>query len=222
MPEGHEAIASLIDHTLLRADATPARVEVLCEEARHYRFHSVCINPCHVEIAAASVRDSGVQVCTVIGFPLGANVPVIKLREAEQAVRGGAEELDMVMNIGFFKSGNYRSVEEEIYLLVRKVPQAQLKVIIETCFLTDEEKRLAARVVMNAGAHFVKTSTGFGPGGATVEDVRQLADVVRGRAKVKASGGIKDLATLIAMNEAGAERIGTSSGVRIIEEAMRA
>lgn len=218
MPEGHEAIASLIDHTLLRADATPAQVEALCEEARHYRFHSVCINPCYVEIAAAALQDSGVQVCTVVGFPLGASTTVIKLREALDAVKNGAAELDMVMQIGLFKAGDYQSVEGEISLLVRELPRRVIKVIIEACFLTDEEKRIAARMVVNAGAQFVKTSTGYGPSGATVEDVILLAGEVRGRVKVKASGGIKDLAMFLTMKEAGADRIGTSSGVKIVGE----
>lgn len=222
MPEGHEKIASFIDHTLLRADATPAQVEALCEEARSYNFHSVCINPCYVETAAAALQGSGVQVCTVIGFPLGASTTAVKVEEATDAAARGATELDMVMNVGLFKAGDYRAVEEEIALLAREIPRPVLKVIIETCYLTDEEKRTAARIVVSAGAQFVKTSTGFGPGGATVDDVRLLAGEVRGRAKVKASGGIKDLATLRAMAAAGADRIGTSSGVKIIEEAMKA
>lgn len=219
MPEGHEAVAALIDHTLLRADATPAQVEALCEEARRYNFYAVCVNPCYVETAAASLHGSGVQVCTVVGFPLGASTTTVKVNEAVDAAAKGATELDMVMNIGWFKAGEYRVVEEEIAFLVRELPRRVIKVIIETCYLTDDEKRTTVRMVVNAGAQFVKTSTGFGPGSATVEDVRLLANEARGRAKVKASGGIKDLSTFRAMVAAGAGRIGTSSGVAILKEA---
>ncbi|MDH4101172.1 MAG: deoxyribose-phosphate aldolase [Nitrospirota bacterium] len=218
MPEGHETVASLIDHTLLKADATPAQVETLCIEAMRYGFYTVCVNPCYVELACAALRGSAVKVCTVIGFPLGASTTVIKLREAANAVRNGAVELDMVMNIGLLKAGDYRAVEVEVALMAREVPEALHKAIIETCYLTDKEKRAAAQMVVNAGAQFVKTSTGFGPGGATVEDVKLLAEEVAGRAQVKASGGIKDLATLRAMVAAGAARIGTSSGVKIVGE----
>jgi len=212
------SIARLIDHTLLRPDATPADVEKLCVEAREHNFCTVCINPCHVAQANRVLRGSGVGVCTVIGFPLGASSARTKAFAADAAVKEGAAELDMVINIGQLKAGEYDHVREGIEEVVEASWGRAVKVIIETCLLTNEEKERAARIVVDAGAAFVKTSTGFSTGGATVEDVALLRRVVGLDFGVKASGGIRNLATARKMVEAGATRIGTSSGVKIVAE----
>jgi len=212
------SISRLIDHTLLRPDAIPAEVEKLCVEAREHSFCTVCINPCYVPLASRVLRGSGVGVCTVIGFPLGASSSRTKAFEADAAVKEGAAELDMVLTIGLLKAGENEQVREGIEEVVEASWGRAVKVIIETCLLTNEEKERAARIVVDAGAAFVKTSTGFSTGGATVEDVALLRRVVGPDFGVKAAGGIRDLLTARKMVEAGATRIGTSSGVKIAAE----
>jgi len=210
-------IARYIDHTLLRADARPEQVERLCEEAREYGFATVCVNSCYVPLCRRQLKGSSVKVGTVIGFPLGAALREAKAAEAAAAVNLGADELDMVANIGWLKAGADEMVVSDIHRVLDAAQKRPVKVIIETCLLTDEEKERATRLVIEAGAQFVKTSTGFSTGGATEADVALLARVAAGRVGVKASGGIRDLATALRMIEAGATRIGTSSGVAIVQ-----
>ncbi len=211
-------IAKYIDHTVLVADARKERIEALCKEAYQHGFASVCVNSCWVSMAAKLLEGTEVKVCTVVGFPLGAMDSVSKADEARNAVRNGADEIDMVINIGFLKSGMYDEALEDIREVRKATEGKTLKVIIETCLLTDEEKRKACELSEEAGADFVKTSTGFSTGGATVEDVALMKSVVGDRLRVKASGGIRDYKTAKAMIEAGASRIGASAGVRIVEE----
>ena len=206
----------LIDHTLLKQDATPEQIVKLCEEAKQYDFMSVCVNPAYVPLASECLKDSDVKVCTVIGFPLGMNLTRTKVEEAELAVKQGADEVDMVINVGMPKAGHDEFVQEEINLLKQAVGSHILKVIIETCLLTDEEKVRACLCTKNAGADFVKTSTGFSTGGATVHDVKLMRETVGPEMGVKASGGVRTHEDLLAMVEAGANRIGTSNGVKII------
>jgi deoxyribose-phosphate aldolase len=210
-------IARLIDHTLLKPDARPEQVEQLCAEALEWRFASVCVNSSYVPWCRRQVEGSGVKVCTVIGFPLGAMLREAKAAEAAAAVNLGADELDMVMNIGWFKAGGDEMVVSDIHRVLDAAQKRPVKVIIEACLLTGEEKERATRLVIDAGAAFVKTSTGFSTGGATVADVMLLARVAAGRVGVKASGGIRDYPTALKMIEAGATRIGTSSGIAIVE-----
>ena len=211
-------IAKYIDHTVLAADARKEKIEALCKEAYQHGFASVCVNSCWVSMAAKLLEGTEVKVCTVVGFPLGAMDSVSKADEARNAVRNGADEIDMVINIGFLKSGMYDEVLDDIREVRKATEGKTLKVIIETCLLTDEEKRKACELSEEAGADFVKTSTGFSTGGATVEDVALMKSVVGDRLRVKASGGIRDYKTAKAMIEAGASRIGASAGVRIVEE----
>lgn len=211
-------IAKYIDHTVLAADARKEKIEALCKEAYQNGFASVCVNSCWVSLAAKLLEGTEVKVCTVVGFPLGAMDSVSKADEARNAVRNGADEIDMVINIGFLKSGMYDEALEDIREVRKATEGKTLKVIIETCLLTDEEKRKACELSEEAGADFVKTSTGFSTGGATVEDVALMKSVVGDRLSVKASGGIRDYKTAKAMIEAGASRIGASAGVRIVEE----
>lgn len=213
-----KTMASMIDHTILKASATEEMIEALCQEAIKYNFASVCINPVFVKLAAKKLSHSNVKVCTVIGFPLGANSPETKAFEATKAVEDGAHEIDMVINVGMLKSGNLKYVEDEISGVVKASKGALVKVIIETCFLTDEEKVTACNLAKNAGANFVKTSTGFGTGGATAADVALMRKTVGASMGVKASGGIRSLSETLAVIEVGANRIGTSSGVSIIDE----
>lgn len=213
-----KTMASMIDHTILKASATEEMIEALCQEAIKYNFASVCINPVFVKFAAKKLSHSNVKVCTVIGFPLGANSPETKAFEATKAVEDGAHEIDMVINVGMLKSGNLKYVEDEISRVVKASKGALVKVIIETCFLTDEEKVTACKLAKNSGANFVKTSTGFGTGGATAADVALMMKTVGASMGVKASGGIRSLSETLAVIEAGANRIGTSSGVSIIDE----
>ena len=205
-----------IDHKLLKPESTPQDIEKLCLEAKEYDFASVCIQPCYVKMAYGLLKETDVKVCTVIGFPLGANTTETKIQEACQAVEEGAEEIDMVINIGALKAGDTVYVTEEIRRIKEAVGEHILKVIIETCLLTDEEKVLACQCAVNAGADFVKTSTGFSKGGTTVEDVRLMKQTVGDRCRVKASGGIRTPEDFNAMIEAGAARIGTSSGIKLI------
>ncbi|MFD2704135.1 deoxyribose-phosphate aldolase [Salibacterium lacus] len=211
------SLASTIDHTLLKPESTAEQVESLCREAAEYEFASVCIHPSHVAGAAAILADTPVKVCTVIGFPHGAALSSVKAYETKEAIRLGASEVDMVINIGALKSGREDEVRSDIESVVQAASdQALVKVIIETILLSDEEKETACRAAVQAGADFVKTSTGFAGGGATLEDVKLMKRVVANQAKVKASGGVKDQQTALAMIEAGAERIGTSSGAAIV------
>jgi len=211
-------IARLIDHTLLKPDARPEQVEQLCAEALAAGFASVCVNSGYVALCRRRVEGSAVRVCSVIGFPLGAMLRETKAAEAAAAVNLGADELDMVMNIGWLKAGADEMVISDIHRVLDAAQERPVKVIIETCLLTAEEKERATRLVAESGAAFVKTSTGFSSGGATVEDVMLLARNAAGRVGVKAAGGIRDYATALAMIEAGATRIGTSSGVTIVNE----
>lgn len=209
-------VAQLIDHTLLKADATEEQVRKLCEEARKYTFASVCVNPSNVALAARLLRGSPVKVCTVIGFPLGATTPTAKSIEARDAIANGATEVDMVINVGALKSGDDELVRRDIQAVVDAAKgQALVKVILETALLSDEEKVKASLLAKMAGADFVKTSTGFGPGGATAEDVALMRQTVGPEMGVKASGGIRDLETAQAMVKAGATRIGASASVAI-------
>ena len=219
LPEISESdLAKMIDHTLLKPDATESEIKKLCDEARQFNFASVCVNPCWVDYCFDQLKDTEVKVCTVIGFPLGANHTSIKLQETETAIADGAEEIDMVLNIGQLKSGNYEYVFSEIEKIahITKKNLAILKVIIETCLLTDEEKIIASIISKEAGADFIKTSTGFSKGGATLFDVALMNYAVDGKIKVKASGGIRSREDALKMIAAGASRIGTSSGVKIL------
>lgn len=206
----------LIDHTLLKQDATPEQIVKLCEEAKEFDFMSVCVNPAYVPLAAECLKGSDVKVCTVIGFPLGMNLTRTKVDEAALAIKEGADEIDMVINVGMLKAGHSDYVKEEIRLLKEVAGKRVLKVIIETCLLTDEEKVLACKLSKEAGADFVKTSTGFSTGGATVHDVKLMRETVGKDMGVKASGGVRTHEDLLAMVEAGANRIGTSNGTKII------
>lgn len=209
-----------IDHTLLKADATVEQITKLCQEAREYKFASVCVNSCWVRLCSELLRGSGVAVCTVVGFPLGAMIPEAKAFEAEAAIENGATEIDMVINIGALKSQDYRMVAKDIQVVCDAVHQhgALLKVIIEACLLTKDEKVIACLLAKNAGADYVKTSTGFSTGGATVEDVTLMRSIVGDEMGVKAAGGIRDKATAKAMLDAGADRLGASAGVQICKE----
>lgn len=210
--------AKLIDHTLLKADATEKEIQKLCEEAAQYEFASVCVNPQWVPLAAQSLKSSDVKVCTVIGFPLGATTSEVKAFETENAIQNGAEEIDMVLAIGELRSGNDAYVKKDIEAVVSAAKgHAIVKVIIETSLLTEEEKRKACELSKLAGADFVKTSTGFSTGGATVEDVKLMRSVVGPELGVKASGGVRSIDDMKAMIAAGATRIGASSGVQIME-----
>jgi deoxyribose-phosphate aldolase len=209
-------LARYIDHTLLKATATESDIVQLCEEARLYDFYAVCVNSCWVTLCKEMLSDTSVQIATTIGFPLGASSTEAKIYEAKLAIGQGSDEIDMVMNIGVFKTGNYSYVENEIRDIKHAIGNQILKVIIETCYLRDEEKETATDIACLAGADFVKTSTGFGSGGATLDDVILMKAIASGRAKIKASGGIKDRATALAFIKDGADRIGTSSGVAIV------
>lgn len=210
-------IAKLIDHTLLKPDAGREQISRLCDEARTFGFASVCVNPCWVAYCARLLADTDVLVCTVAGFPLGANTSDTKAFETRKAVEEGADEIDMVMNIGWLKSGEYDAVAGDIRAVVRAAGRGRtVKVILETCYLNDEEKIKAALLAKEAGAHFVKTSTGFGPKGATIADVALLRRVVGPEVGVKAAGGIREYEAARKMIEAGANRIGASASVAII------
>lgn len=211
-------IAKYIDHTLLKPEATKDQVEKLCAEAKQYNFASVCVNPTWVKLASELLEGTDVKVCTVIGFPLGANTPETKSFESVNAVTNGATEVDMVINIGALKSGNTELVQKDIEAVVNAVKgKALVKVIIETSLLTYEEKRTACELSVKAGADYVKTSTGFSNGGATVEDIKLMRETVGPDIGVKASGGVRTAEDAKAMIEAGATRIGASSGIAIVE-----
>ena len=215
-------VASMIDHTLLKPDATRKDIEALCREAAEYKFASVCVNPTWVAMCAALLQGSGVKVCSVVGFPLGATTPDTKHYETRRAIFDGAREIDMVINIGALKSGDLRVVERDIEAVTVPCREAGVlsKVIIEAALLTDDEKITASTLAKAAAADYVKTSTGFGPGGATAADVMLMRRVVGEEMGVKAAGGVRDLEALKAMVAAGATRVGASAGVRIVQEAQ--
>ncbi len=219
---GDNNVASAIDHTLLKPDATATDIDTLCREAAEWRFATVCVNPTWVARAAGRLRGTGVGVCSVVGFPLGATTPDVKQYEARRAIFDGATEIDMVLNVGALKSGDVRTVTDDIRAVVGACAERGVtsKVILETALLTDEEKVTACTLAKAAGADFVKTSTGFGPGGATAGDVALMRRVVGAEMGVKASGGVRDLQQVKAMVAAGATRIGASAGVRIVKESM--
>ncbi|RSI42493.1 deoxyribose-phosphate aldolase [Streptococcus cristatus] len=206
-----------IDHTLLKPDASQEQIETLIEEAKKYDFASVCVNPTWVSFAAQALKATDVKVCTVIGFPLGANTPELKAFETNDAIQNGANEVDTVINIGALKSRNFDLVERDIRAVVEAAKGTLVKVIIETCLLTDDEKVRACQLAQKAGADFVKTSTGFSTGGATVEDIALMRKTVGPDMGVKASGGARSYEDALAFIKAGATRIGASSGVAIME-----
>jgi deoxyribose-phosphate aldolase len=207
-----------IDHTLLKAYATKAEILNLCAEANKYNFKSVCVNPCYVEYVHELLKGTDVKICTVIGFPLGANVSEVKAFETTKAIADGADEIDMVINVGMAKDHDYDALYDDIKAVVDAANGVLVKVIIETCYLTDEEKVEVCKIAVKAGASFVKTSTGFGTSGATVADVKLMKETVGDSIGVKASGGIKTKKDFLDMIEAGADRIGCSSGAKIMEE----
>jgi len=210
-------IAQLIDHTNLRPDITGIQIETLCQEALQYHFYAVCINSCFIPLAKAFLADSEVKICSVVGFPLGATLSRVKAYEAEEAAKEGAKEIDMVINISALKDRDYKKVLADIKLVVTSVQGLVCKVILENCLLTDQEKEIGCQIAGEAGAHFVKTSTGFEKGGATVEDVKLMRRIVGKDMGVKAAGGIRDYKTALQMVEAGATRIGASKGVEIVK-----
>jgi deoxyribose-phosphate aldolase len=212
-----ESMAQYIDHTLLKPEATRTEIVKLCREALDNRFYSVCINPSYVRTAVEELKGSAVKVCAVIGFPLGATTTAVKAFEAGEAVENGAAEVDMVIHVGALKTGNEKYVRDDIFAVVRAAKGKTVKVIIETGLLSNEEKVLACRLAKEAGAHFVKTSTGFGPGGASIADVQLMRETVGPEIGIKASGGVRTPEAARQMIEAGATRIGTSSGVVIIK-----
>ena len=209
-------LASYIDHTLLKPETSSVQVEKICQEAQEHSFYAVCVNSRFVDLCKSSLRGSSVKIASVIGFPLGACTTSTKVYEAIDAVKRGADEIDMVISLGAVKEKNWSYVQSEISQIVQAIPNSILKVIIETSLLSEEEKIKACQVSLAAGAHFVKTSTGFNGGGATVEDILLMKKIVGDLAQVKASGGIKDLAVAEKMIAAGATRLGTSSGVQLV------
>ncbi len=215
-------IAKYIDHTNLKPFGTFKDIEKTCKEAIEYGFYAVCVNPFYVPFVKEILKGSGIKVCSVVGFPLGANTLKTKLTEAANVCFEGADEIDIVWNIGAFKSKKYSYVESELKTIISYTKNCIHKVIVETAYLTEEEKRIAVEIVVNSGAEFIKTSTGFAPSGAREEDVKLFKKVSKGKLKVKASGGIRDCDTAIRMLKAGADRIGTSHGVDIIKECPRA
>ena len=208
-------IQDYIDHTLLKPTAIPSDIEKLCQEAKDYKFQAVCVNGCYTKFAKEQLKNSQVKLAVVVGFPLGAMSTESKVFEAKDSVANGADEIDMLINLGWLKSGKLELVEREISEIKKAIGKKVLKVIIETCYLTQDEKIKACELAVKAGADFVKTSTGFGEGGATLEDVKLMKKVVGNKAKIKASGGIKNRATALKYISLGVSRIGTSSGIAI-------
>lgn len=208
----------MIDHTVLKADTPLETVKRICDEAMEYGFASVCINPCHVAYCADYLKDSNVNVCTVIGFPLGANTSAVKAFETKDAIANGADEIDMVMNIGALKDKNYDLVRDDVKAVVEAANGTLVKVILETCLLTEDEIKKACELCVEAKADYVKTSTGFSTRGATIEDVQIMKAAVQGKAKVKAAGGVRTHEDMVKIVEAGADRIGTSAGCSLVEK----
>jgi len=209
-------INNYIDHTLLKATATKKEIIKLCDEAKEYQFYAVCVNGCYVSLAKKELQNTDVKVAAVIGFPLGAMTTEAKVFEAKDCIAKGANEIDMVINIGMLKSGDYEYVEDEIRRIKEAIGNNVLKVIFENCYLTDDEKKTVTQLAVNAKADFVKTSTGFGTGGATFEDVQLMKEIVGDKAQIKAAGGVRDVATAIKYIEMGVTRLGTSSGVSLV------
>lgn len=205
-----------IDHTLLKATATKNDIIKLCEEAKAYSFFSVCVNSCYVALAKSELKNSQVKICSVIGFPLGAMSTQTKVEEAKTALREGADEIDMVLNVGLLKSKDFDAVWKDIEAVKNIMPNNVLKVILETCYLEDLEIIKASELAIQSGADFIKTSTGFGTGGATIHDVKLMKSVTNNEVKIKASGGIKDAKTALEYINLGVKRLGTSSGIAII------
>ena len=216
-----EEVLRRIDHTQLKPMASKSDIVKLCDEAKKYGFYAVCVNPYYVPLASKLLSGTDIKISSVVGFPLGATFTEIKAAEAERSIRLGASEIDMVMNISAFKSGDLEYVKGDIREVKERIGDAILKVIIECCYLTDDEKILAAKICEEEGADYVKTSTGFGPGGAKLEDVRLLRKTLSPKVKIKAAGGIRTFEQAVKFIEAGADRIGTSSGVKIAEEGIR-
>lgn len=214
--KGELKLNTYIDHTLLKPDATPHDIRCLCREAAEYKFAAVCINPCYVDLAVSLLVGTGVKVATVIGFPLGANLSIVKAFEAKQAVLHGADELDMVINIGAAKLGLWEAVLYDIQQVLAEGQGRIVKVIVETGLLTEEEKERVCHIVLESGAQFIKTSTGFAKGGATLADIRLFKSIIGERIGIKASGGIRTSEEAAAMIAAGATRIGTSNGIAIV------
>lgn len=208
----------MIDHTVLKADTPLETVKRICDEAMEYGFASVCINPCHVAYCADYLKDSDVNVCTVIGFPLGANTSAVKAFETKDAIANGADEFDMVMNIGALKDKNYDLVRDDVKAVVEAANGTLVKVILETCLLTEDEIKKACELCVEAKADYVKTSTGFSTRGATIEDVRIMKEAVHGKAKVKAAGGVRTPEDMVKIVAAGADRIGTSAGCSLVKK----
>ena len=208
----------MIDHTVLKADTPLETVKRICDEAMEYGFASVCINPCHVAYCADYLKDSDVNVCTVIGFPLGANTSAVKAFETKDAIANGADEIDMVMNIGALKDKNYDLVRDDVKAVVEAANGTLVKVILETCLLTEDEIKKACELCVEAKADYVKTSTGFSTRGATIEDVRIMKEAVHGKAKVQAAGGVRTPEDMVKIVAAGADRIGTSAGCSLVKK----
>jgi deoxyribose-phosphate aldolase len=221
MFEDASRLAQLIDHTIVRPDATIDEVSQACEDAKKYGFACVVVNSCHVQRARELLSGTLIKVCAVVGFPHGACTTTVKIVEAMEAMKNGASELDIVLNLGMVKSGKYEFAEIDLKNVIAMTPQKVHKVIIETGSLTPEEITNVCKIAVKAGAEFVKTSTGYGPRGATVEDIKLMREAVGSLCRIKASGGIKDLAALTALVDAGAERIGTSAGPAIMEEYLK-
>ena len=208
----------MIDHTVLKADTPLETIKRICDEAMEYGFASVCINPCHVAYCADYLKDSDVNVCTVIGFPLGANTSAVKAFETKDAIANGADEIDMVMNIGALKDKNYDLVRDDVKAVVEAANGTLVKVILETCLLTEDEIKKACELCVEAKADYVKTSTGFSTRGATIEDVIIMKEAVHGKAKVKAAGGVRTPEDMVKIVAAGADRIGTSAGCSLVKK----
>jgi deoxyribose-phosphate aldolase len=209
-------LENYIDHTLLKPSATSQNIIQLCKEAKSYNFFAVCINGSFVRLAKRELANSNIKIVAVVGFPIGASATSIKVLETKTCINDGADEIDMVINIGMLKSKDFKYVENEILAVKNEVGNRVLKVIIETCYLTDEEKKVACKLAMNAGADFVKTSTGFGSNGATTQDILLMKEVVKKQLKIKASGGISNKETALNYISIGVSRIGTSSGIKIV------
>ena len=209
-------LENYIDHTLLKPSATTENIIQLCKEAKKYNFFAVCVNESFVGLAKRELANSNIKIVAVVGFPLGATSPSIKVLETKTCINNGADEIDMVINVGMLKSKDFKYVENEILAVKNEVGNRVLKVIIETCYLTDEEKKVACKLAMNAGADFVKTSTGFGSNGATTKDILLMKEVVKKQLKIKASGGISNKETALNYISIGVSRIGTSSGIKIV------
>jgi len=213
-------INKYIDHTLLKATASKKEIIQLCKEAKEHQFYAVCVNGCYVELAKENVQNTKVKIAAVIGFPLGAMTTTAKVFEAKDCIAKGADEIDMVINIGMLQSGEYKYVENEIRLIKEAIGNNILKVIFENCYLTSDEKKIVNQLAVNAKADFVKTATGFGTGGATFADVQQMKDIVGDNTQIKAAGGVRDIETAMKYIKMGVTRLGTSSGVSLVTKGV--